>query len=75
MAGIVTEIHTSQGFGQVESFTIKDGAQTYEIFIDPDATYDFPLAHLNAHRAGAERVRVEAVIRAGKLVATEIGDA
>lgn len=45
------------------------------MLVDPDATYDFPLAHLNAHHAGAEPVRIEAIMRDGRLVTTEIGDA
>lgn len=75
IAGIVVAIRSGAGFGEVESFTVKDGPQEFEVYVHPDATYDFPLAHLNAHRAGAEPIRVKAVMRDGKLVATEIGDA
>jgi hypothetical protein len=75
MVGVVVDIQTGAGFGQVESFTVKKGSEQFEIFVDPDATYDFPLAHLNAHRAGAEPVRVETEARGDKLVAVTIGDA
>jgi len=60
---------------QTDDTREKDGSKKSEIFVDPEATYDFPLAHLNAHRAGADPIRVEAVMRDCKLVAIEIGDA
>ena len=75
IVGVVIRIDSGSGFGDVESFTVKQGDQEFAIFVDPDVTYDFPLAHLNSHRAGAEPVRVEAETREGKLVATSIGDA
>ncbi|MGH2753298.1 MAG: hypothetical protein ACRDLB_02590 [Actinomycetota bacterium] len=40
--GLVVDIRTGTGFGEVESFTLKDGSEEFEIFVDPDATYDFP---------------------------------
>lgn len=75
IVGVVISIDSGSGFGDIESFTIKDGGQEFEIFIDPDATYGFPLAHLNSHRASAEPVRVEAETREEKLVAVSIDDA
>lgn len=75
IVGVVVDIQTGSGFGEVESFTIKHGSEEWEVFVDPDATYDFPLAHLNSHRADAEPVRVKAETREGQLVAIEIGDA
>lgn len=74
VVGLVVDIRTGSGFGEVESFTVKDGSEVFEIFVDPGATYDFPLAHLNSHRAGAEPVRVEVMTQDGRLVATAIGD-
>jgi|SRR5680860_1101479 len=74
IVGVVISIDSGSGFGDVESFSIKDGDQEFEIFIDPDAAYAFPLAHLNSHRAGAEPVRVEVETRDGKLVAVSIDD-
>lgn len=73
--GVVIDIQTGSGFGEVESFTVKEGSEEHEIFVDPDATYDFPLAHLNSHRVGAEPVSVEAELREGDLVAVAISDA
>ncbi len=75
IVGLVVDIRTGSGFGEVESFTVKDGPQEYEVFVDPNVTYDFPLAHLNAHLAGADPVRVEAETRDSRLVAVTIGDA
>ncbi len=75
IVGLVVDIQSGGGFGEVKSFTVKEGDEQFEIFVDPDVTYDFPLAHLNAHRAGAEPVRVEAETRGGKLFAVAIGDA
>lgn len=75
IVGVVVDIRSGDGFGEVERFTVKEEPDEFEIFVDPEATYAFPLAHLNAHRAGAEPVRVEAVMQDGKLIATEIGDA
>lgn len=75
LTGVVTTIESGEGFGAVESFTVKDGEETYRIYVDHDITYDFPLAHLNSHKAGAEPVRVEVERRDNKLYATSISDA
>lgn len=75
ITGVITSIDTGDGFGEVDSFEIKDGDEIVLIYVDPDAVYDFPMAHLNAHRAGAEPVRVEAESRDGKLIAVSISDA
>jgi hypothetical protein len=72
---VVTSIDAGQGFGAVESFVIRDGEETYRIYVDREITYDFPLAHLSSHRAGAEPVRVEVERRDNKLYATSISDA
>jgi hypothetical protein len=74
LIGVVVEIE-SAGLGEVESFTLKQGTRTFEIFIDPGAAYSFPPAHLHNHLATAQPVRVEAEGRAGRLVATSIEDA
>lgn len=72
---MVTTIESGEGFGAVRSFVVKDGEATYRIYVDPDVTYDFPLAHLSSHKAGAEPVRVEIQRRGDKLYATSISDA
>lgn len=74
VTGLVTEIEAGAGFGNVVSFTVRAEGESHRIYVDPNATYDFPLAHLSAHRAGAEPVRVEAERRKDRLVATEIAD-
>jgi len=73
--GVVIEIRAGDRLGDIESFTVKDGKEQFVIHVDPHAKYDFPLGHLNAHRAGAEPVRVDVESRDGKLVAVSISDA
>lgn len=75
ITGVVTTIESGQGFGAVRSFVVKDGQDSYRVYVDRDITYDFPLAHLNSHKAGAEPVRVEVERRENKLYATSIADA
>ena len=75
ITGVVTTIESGQGFGAVRSFVVKDGEDAYRIYVDPEVTYDFPLAHLSSHKAGAEPVRVEIQRRGDKLYATMISDA
>lgn len=75
IVGVVTEIRSGEDFGAVESFSVKKGADSFQIYVDPDVTYDFPLAHLNSHRAAAEPVRVEVERRDGRLYAISIADA
>lgn len=65
----------AEGIGDVRSFTVKSGAQTYEILIDPHVDYGFPLGHLNEHRISGDPVRVELVERDGRLYAQSIVDA
>lgn len=52
ITGIVTSINAGGGFGEVDSFEVKEDDEIIRIFVDTDAVYDFPLGHLNAHRAG-----------------------
>ena len=75
ITGVVTTIESGQGFGAVRSFVVKDGEETSRIYVDPDVSYDFPLAHLSSHKAGAEPVRVEVERRGDRLYATSISDA
>ncbi len=74
ITGVVTDIESGKGFGEVESFVVKEDDELHRVYIDDDVA-GFPLAHLNAHRAGAEPVRVEAAVRDGRLVAVSIRDA
>jgi len=75
VVGVVTEIYSGDDFGAVKSFSLKRGAESFEIYVDPDVTYDFPLAHLNSHRAAAEPIRVEVERRRGVLYAIAVADA
>lgn len=74
VTGVVVEID-SRGLDDVESFTVKDGDELYEISIDPEIEYGFNLGHLNEHRATAEPVRVELQERGDQLIALSIEDA
>lgn len=75
IVGVVTEIDSGENFGAVKSFSVKRGAESFHIYVDPDVTYDFPLAHFNSHRAAAEPIRVEVERRRGILYAIAIADA
>ena len=65
----------SEGLGDVRSFTVKSDEQTYEILIDPQVDYGFPMGHLNEHRLSGAPVRVELLERDGRLFALSILDA
>ncbi len=73
LTGVVVEIE-STSLTNIQSFTLKDDDEVFEIFIDPAHDYGFPLAHLNEHRAGAEPVAVDVEERDGRLVALTISD-
>lgn len=75
VTGVVVEIE-SHGLGEVESFTLKDGDATYEVFIADDVDYDFPLGHLSEHRVGADPITVRLERRSDdRLYALSIDDA
>jgi hypothetical protein len=74
VTGVVIEV-SSAGLGRVENFVVKDGDDTYEILIDPEADYGFNLDHLHEHRATGDPVRVELKERNGDLYAQSILDA
>lgn len=38
VTGVVVSIKSGNGFGDVISFTLKNGPDTYEIFTDPNTT-------------------------------------
>ncbi len=65
----------TRGLGDVQSFVVKDGDDTYAIDIDPRVTYSFPVDHLSEHKASGAPVRVALQRREGRLVATSIDDA
>jgi hypothetical protein len=74
ITGVVVDVD-SRGLGDVRGFTVRSDGDTYDISIDPDASYGFPLTHLTDHLASAEPVRVELDERGSELVATAIEDA
>lgn len=74
VTGVVVEIQ-SEGLEDVRSFTLRSEGETYEILIDTEIDYGFPLSHLNAHRASADPVVVDLDERDGALYALTIEDA
>jgi hypothetical protein len=74
VTGVIIEIDSGE-FGDVNSFVLKDGDERYKIFISSKVDYGFPLAHLNAHRASGEPVKVDIEERNGRPVALTIEDA
>ena len=73
LTGVVLEIE-SERIGEVSSFTLKDGDHSYEILIDPEVEYGFPLAHLNDHKTTSDPVTVELEEKADQLYAQSIDD-
>jgi hypothetical protein len=74
VTGVLLDVE-SQGVDDVESFTLKDGDETYEIFIADDVDYGFPLGHLSEHLSTGDPVRVPLEERDGRLYALSIDDA
>jgi hypothetical protein len=74
VTGVVVGVD-SAGLGDVRSFELKDGNETFRIFIDPSVDYDFEVGHLSEHLAGGEPVSVRIDERDGKLFALTIADA
>ena len=74
VTGVLLDVE-SEGVGEVTSFTLKEGDDTYEIFIADDVEYGFPLGHLSEHLSAGDPVRVPLEVRDGKLYALSIDDA
>ena len=74
ITGVIVDIN-SAGLDDVRSFELKAGDDHYEIFIDPERDYGFPLSHLNEHRMTGDPVRVDLEDRDGDLYALAIDDA
>ncbi|MDQ3915542.1 MAG: hypothetical protein M3323_09495 [Actinomycetota bacterium] len=74
VTGVLLDVD-SEGVADVTSFTLKDGDETYEIFIADDVDYGFPLGHLSEHLSTGDPVRVPLEERDGKLYALSIDDA
>jgi hypothetical protein len=64
----------SESLAEVTGFTLKDGDQTYEIFIAEDVDYGFDLGHLREHLRTGDPVEVTLDVREGKLYALSVED-
>lgn len=71
--GVVVDVEAAS-LGEVQSFTVKDGDETYEVLVDSERDYGFPVSHLSEHIASADPVRVELEQRNGRLYAVTIED-
>lgn len=74
VTGVLLDVQ-SEGVGEVTSFTLKEGDETYEIFIADDVDYGFNLGHLSEHLTTGDPVTVPLEVRDGKLYALSIDDA
>lgn len=74
VTGVLLDVE-SEGVGEVTSFTLKEGDETYEILIADDVDYGFDLGHLNEHLTTGDPVRVPLEVREGRLYALAIEDA
>lgn len=74
VTGVVVDIE-SAGIGDIRGFRLKDGDNTYDVVIDPDAEYGFDLGHLQEHLSGSLPIKVELERRDGVLYAETIEDA
>lgn len=74
VTGVLLDVE-SEGVGEVTSFTLKEGDDTYEIFIADDVDYGFNLGHLSEHLTSGDPVRVPLEVRDDKLYALSIDDA
>lgn len=74
VTGVIVDIE-SASIEDIDSFTVRSGGESYEIFIADDVEYGFPLSHLNAHLQAGDPVRVMLEERDGRLVALSIDDA
>lgn len=74
LTGVIVGVD-SAGLGDIRSFELKKGDETWLIFIDPQVDYGFDVGHLSEHLSSGQPVTVEIDARAGKLFASSIGDA
>jgi hypothetical protein len=74
VTGLITSIERNDR-GTIESFTVQQEDQEYDIRIDPGIGYGFDLEHLEEHRAQRLPVRVTVEQRGDQGYATQILDA
>jgi hypothetical protein len=72
--GLITSIGRGDD-GSIESFTVRDGGESYRVLIDPGRDYGFDLEHLKEHRSTDWPVDVRLEQRGDELYALEILDA
>jgi hypothetical protein len=74
VTGLIVAIDRDDA-GTIESFTVHQGGEPYEIRIRRGRDYGFDLEHLAEHRTGRLPVRVTLEERDGDLYAVRILDA
>lgn len=74
ITGVLIDIDSTT-IDQINGFTLKSGDERFEVLIDEEITYGFPLGHLQEHLQDALPVRVEMESRNGELYALSIEDA
>ncbi|MBA2726101.1 MAG: hypothetical protein H0U53_08935 [Actinobacteria bacterium] len=72
--GVLIDID-SVTLDEIDGFTLKAGAEQYEVLIADDVDYEFPLGHLHEHLEGSLPVSVTVETRDGELYALSIDDA
>jgi hypothetical protein len=74
VTGLITRIARGAD-GGIHQFTVRQGAESFEVLIDPRRDYGFDLEHLEQHQASDWPVTVRLEQRDGALYAVEILDA
>ncbi|HEX2090254.1 MAG TPA: hypothetical protein VHI54_10065 [Actinomycetota bacterium] len=74
MTGLITQIARGAD-GKMQRFTLRQGAESFDIQIDSRRDYGFDLEHLEQHRISDWPVTVRLEQRDGVLFAVEILDA
>ncbi|MGI8407943.1 MAG: hypothetical protein ACR2L3_05475 [Actinomycetota bacterium] len=74
IVGVLIDID-SVTLDEINGFTLKAGAEQYEVLIADDVDYEFPLGHLHEHLEGSLPVSVTVEDRDGKFYALSIDDA
>lgn len=72
--GVLIDID-SVTLDEINGFTLKAGAEQYEVLIAGDVDYEFPLGHLHEHLEGSLPVSVTVEDRDGEFYALSIDDA
>jgi hypothetical protein len=73
VTGVITRVADADG--EVASFDLDAGVESFEILIDPGREYGFDLTHLYEHQSSGDPVRVRLRERDEALYALRIDDA